>query len=56
MKSVKRSDGWWITNIPECEDCGPYDTKAEAEDDQRGLERFEKYGHLRSFCTGDRPR
>jgi hypothetical protein len=54
MKSVKRKDGWWITGIEDCEDCGPYDTKVEAEETRRGLERFEKWGHLKSFWTGDK--
>ena len=53
MKPVKRADGWWLTDVPECEDLGPYDTKAEAVDDQRGLERTERYGHRRSFWTGE---
>lgn len=38
---VKREDGWWVTGHGE--DCGPYPTKAEAEDDKRGLERFWNY-------------
>ncbi len=54
MKLVKRADGWWITGVEDCEDCGPYDTKAEAEDILRGLKRFDKYGHLHSFWTVDR--
>ena len=29
------------------------DTKAEAVDDQRGLERTERYGHRRSFWTSE---
>ncbi len=29
-------------------------TKAEAEDNQRGQERFDKYGHLHSYWTVDR--
>lgn len=37
----KRADGWWIEGLPEdTPDCGPYETKAEADDDRRGLERF----------------
>lgn len=34
-----RNDGYWITGF-ECGDVGPYTTKAEALDDQRGLKRF----------------
>jgi hypothetical protein len=55
MKSVKRDDGWWVTDIPDCQDCGPYDTKAAAEDDRKGMERTEKYGHKRSFWTSTKP-
>ena len=43
MKTVKRGGYWWITGVPDCEDCGPYHTKAEAEDDRRGMARFIKY-------------
>ena len=52
MKLKKRKDGWWIIEVPECEDCGPYGTKAEADEDRRGLERTEKYGHLKTFWEG----
>jgi hypothetical protein len=54
MKLVKREDGWWITEVPDCDDCGPYGTKAEADDDRRGLDRYFKYGHLRSFVTSEK--
>lgn len=40
MELVKRWDGWWIVEIPDSvTEAGPYDTKAEAEEDRRGLER-----------------
>ena len=40
MKLQKRKDGWWIINIPDSvTEGGPYDTKAEAEEDMRGLAR-----------------
>lgn len=63
MKTKKHKDGWWITEIPECYECevcdncgsqddvGPYDTKAEAEDDRRGLARSEKHKDDRAFWT-----
>ena len=48
----RRPDGWWITGLPEGDpDCGPYDTKLEAHSDRRGLERFYRWGHQRSFMT-----
>jgi hypothetical protein len=47
MKTVKQSDGWWIVDVPNYrvdEDvftsCGPYRSKAEADDDRRGLSDF----------------
>ena len=52
MKLVKRADGWWITGIPDCEDCGPYETKKLAESDRRGLERFYKH-FARELKDGD---
>lgn len=56
MKPVKLPDGWWIVEVPECCDCGPYDTKAEAESDMRGLKRFEKYEDKPGYVTGDTQR
>lgn len=56
MKVVRRNDGWWIVDVPESEDCGPYDTQREAVEDLRGLERTERYGHRRSFWTCERRR
>jgi len=38
-RTVKQSDGWWVTGIPDCDDCGPYKTKDEAEEHRRGLQR-----------------
>ena len=55
LLAEKRNDDWWITGLPELgyPECGPYDTKAEAMDDLRGLVRFFKYGHDREFWTSD---
>lgn len=39
MVSIKRADGWWITEMPDGQECGAYKTKAEAEDDRRGMQR-----------------
>jgi hypothetical protein len=50
----RREDGWWITGLPEdVGDCGPYDTKASAEDDRRGMERFTKYEGKEGYLTVD---
>ena len=54
MNTEHRPDGWWITGLDDCDDCGPYTTHAEAEDDRRGLERFEKYGHRPGYVTVDK--
>jgi len=36
---ARRKDGWWITDLvePDWPDHGPYDTKNEALEDQKGL-------------------
>lgn len=38
----QRDDGWWITGLPndDCPECGPYRTRAEADEDRMGLQRF----------------
>jgi len=54
MKLEKRSDGWWITQIPECPDCGPYNTKDDAREDLNGLDRFHKHCNDRKFFTTDK--
>lgn len=43
----KREDGWWIID-PNNEDCGPYGTRAEAQEEKPGLERFWKFYHERT--------
>jgi hypothetical protein len=51
----QRDDGWWITGLPEdIGNCGPYDTKASAEDDRRGMERFLKFSERVGFVTSDK--
>jgi hypothetical protein len=42
MEIEKRDDGWWIVD-PNNEDCGPYDTKADATEDKQGLTRFYRH-------------
>jgi hypothetical protein len=51
MKTLKRKDGWWITGVTESEDCGPYSSKKEAEEDRVGLARTEKNMDKRPFWT-----
>lgn len=46
-------DHWWVTG-PELEmECGPYDTKAEAESDRVGMQRFLRHQDKPGFMTGD---
>lgn len=41
METVHRPDGWWIVNVPDTiTECGPYDTRADAEQDRRGMAAF----------------
>jgi hypothetical protein len=53
---TKRPDGWWITDTPADYggDVGPYTTKAEADDDRRGLERFERGEDRRGSVTTEK--
>ena len=37
MEIEKRKNGWWITGVPDTDDCGPYDRKTDAESDRRGM-------------------
>ena len=40
MKVKRLEDGWWIVDVPEdVLEMGPYDTKAEALDDMRRVQR-----------------
>jgi hypothetical protein len=55
VKSVKQPDGsWWVEDIPDCEPCGPYQNKEQAEEVRRGLERTFKHRDDRSFFTTDK--
>jgi hypothetical protein len=47
LRTAKQPNGWWIMDLPASRvngevshECGPYATRAEADDDRRGLERF----------------
>ena len=53
MHTTKRPDGWWIEEIPDAPDAGPYTTRAEAESERRGLERYFQHGHKWSFWTSE---
>lgn len=49
----KRDDGWWIKANSISDDCGPYETRAEADEDRGGLERTLKYIDEPGFWTSD---
>jgi hypothetical protein len=56
MKLVKREDGYWITDIPDCGDCGPYATKADADETRRGLQRtFDNLDNWKFWTTEKKP-
>jgi len=47
LRIEKRADGWWLANVPPGQagsasdiGYGPYRTRKQAEEDQRGLEQF----------------
>ena len=54
MLDLEQQDtSWWITGLPDTDpDCGPYETKQEAESDRRGLARFYRHENKRGFVTG----
>jgi hypothetical protein len=35
-----QADGWYVVGLPGGPDCGPYDTRGEANEDRRGLIAF----------------
>jgi predicted secreted protein len=45
---------WWIVGMPDCPDCGPYETKAEADSDRIGMARFFRHHNKPDFMTTDR--
>lgn len=54
LKTVKRTDGWWITGLPEgFEDHGPYKSKVDAQEGKAGLERTLKNWNNPIFWTSE---
>ncbi len=58
MHVDQHEDGkWYIMGVPEIDEgCGPYETKALAEDDMRGIARFYKHYDEPGYLTVDDPR
>lgn len=42
MRLIKRDGAWWIVNTPtpDVPEYGPYRTRAEADDDRQGVQRW----------------
>ena len=53
MHTTQAPNGKWIIWLDGGEPVGPYDTKAEAEDDRKGMARFYKYVNKPDFMTTD---
>ena len=54
-----RPSGWWIVGLEDdgqAFDCGPYETKAEAEDDRAGMTRFLRHWDKPYYMSCDSPR
>ncbi len=54
MKTKKLGRSWWIIGDADWLPCGPYDTKAEADEDRRGLQKTLEHEHDRSWFTSCR--
>ena len=50
LNLTRKADGWWITGLDD--DCGPYATRADADDDRRGLIRFFRFENDPEFVSG----
>ncbi len=54
-KVEKMGPHWWIKGDPEFGPIGPYDTRAEAEDGRRRLERFARHCDEPGYMTSRPP-
>lgn len=52
MNLAKHAAAWWITGHEDGV-IGPYNTRAEAEQDRAGLERTARHGHHWAYWTTD---
>jgi hypothetical protein len=46
--------GWWILGVPDEPPCGPYETRAEAQSDRRGMSKFFRLADRPGYVTVDR--
>lgn len=54
MNIEPRPDGWWIVGLPESDvECGPYHTKAEANQTRVRLARFYRHWADPRWMIGD---
>lgn len=51
MRIIKRDNHYWITDVGQGEECGPYDTKAAAASDMRGIQRYRDHGDEAGFVS-----
>ena len=55
MKTARvEATGKWVIWTDDKEPVGPYDTKAEAESDRVGMERFIRHQNKPGYITADR--
>jgi len=55
LRLKKLGKSWWIVGHPDGP-MGPYDTRREAEEDRRGVNRFNRYQNEPGFLTSERRR
>ena len=51
MTTKKLGRSWWIIGDADWLPCGPYDTKAEADEDRHGLQNTLEHENDRSWFT-----
>lgn len=51
LQTKKFGKRWWIVGNDDYGPIGPYETKQEAEDDRRGLNRFYRHQNEPNFVT-----
>lgn len=44
---------WWVHGMDDGP-IGPYETRAEADEDRAGVQRFLRHGHKRGYVTTDK--